>query len=204
MTLTVAIAAESDGYDGFVYEYLLSQLLGVPVVRWAHGMVFNGNRSVAKAAHAFLNAAANAGVRHALLAIDNDGGSQRRSEHQPTCTTPAFDINEDVGCRECWLEAAAPPAWTASGGQLSVVVPVQTLETWLLTLRGAQLNAPSPEQYYNRNALKAQFFGSPRPNLNGRVAQATAALQQPTAIQLLSLRPSFRRFKDRVAQWTVP
>ena len=204
MSLVVAIAAESDAYDSQIYKRLLGMVLDTDVTSWTGGMIFNGNRAVAKLAPVFLSAASNAGIRHALLAVDNDGGGHRRQEHRHTCIVSTFDINDDVGCRECWLEAAAPPRWRASGGQLSVAVPVQTLETWLLALRGTVLNSPTPEQYYNRSALKSAFFGRPKPDLEGRIALARDLLDQPTALQTLEQRSSFRRFRDQVIRWTIP
>ena len=203
MTVTVAIASEYDGCDGVIYERLLSLLLNVPVTRWTGNMVFNGYRSVAKQAHAFLNAAANAGVRHALLAIDNDGGGNGPAEHHGSCVPPTFNIDEGLGCRECWLTSALPPAWIPNA-HLAVAVPVQTLETWLIALHGTALNAPTPEQYYGRRALKAHFYGRPTPNQAGRISQALAALQRPDVVATLSQRPSFQRLRERIAQWTVP
>ena len=83
MTLTVAIASENDSFDGEVYRFLLSQLLGVTVQRWAGTFAFNGCKSVVKLAPAFLNAAQAAGVGHALFAVDNDGGAAKKPEHDP-------------------------------------------------------------------------------------------------------------------------
>lgn len=204
MTLTVAIASENDSFDGEVYRVLLAQLLGVPVVRWVGSFAFNGYKSVAKVAPAFLLAAAAAGVEHALFAIDNDGGASRNPEHEPSHVAPPFDLTDDRSCRECWLQSALPNAWKEGTGRLGIVVPVQLIETWLLVLRGAPLE-PTPEQAsaYNRNALKKKFFGKTTPPLATRIALAKAELEKPNALDLLEERPSFRRFAERVAAWRI-
>ncbi|HSN97832.1 MAG TPA: hypothetical protein VLS89_06020, partial [Candidatus Nanopelagicales bacterium] len=143
--LTVAIATEYDDYDGEVYRVLLERYLGQPVARWQTAMRFNGDRSVRKLAAPYLVTAAAAGVRHALFAIDNDGGSKRRPEHDEGHDQAAQAADEREGCRVCWLSQALPASWTESGARRCVVVPVQTLETWLLCLRGAPaFTAPTP------------------------------------------------------------
>lgn len=73
--LTVAIASENSGYDAQVYQKLLSLLLPTEVGIWAgHTYRFNGWKPVVHLCRLFLKDAAEHGVRHALLAIDNDGG----------------------------------------------------------------------------------------------------------------------------------
>src|SRR5690349_17010072 len=134
MTLTVAIASECDPFDGEIYRHVTEALLGRPVQKWIGTSKFDGCRAVAKLAPAFLAAAAKAGVRHALLAVDNDGGGRRRPEHADTDVPVAFDIDDDQTCRECWLLQAVPSDWPTLGGQTCVVAPVQAIETWLLVL----------------------------------------------------------------------
>src|SRR5580704_8864263 len=153
MTLPVAIASEQDAFDGQLYELLLERLLGRPVARWTGTFAFNGCRSVAKLCPAFLLAAEAAGVEHALLAVDNDGGARRRPEHEPGHVPPAFALDDDVTCRECWLTQALPASWRAEPRRSCVVVPVQVIETWLLVLRGDALT-PTPEHLNDRNVLK--------------------------------------------------
>lgn len=201
MTLEVAIASEQDAYDGEIYRLLLERLLGRPVVRWTGDFVFSGCKSVAKMCDAFLNAASAAGVRHALLAVDNDGGARRRPEHEATHPPVPFNLNDDDGCRECWLTSAIPASWTARDLRLCVVVPVQVIETWLLVLRGHVFASPTPEQRYDRAALKKDFFGKPIPSLATRIALAQALVARPDAIDVLRARPSFQRFADRVGDW---
>ncbi len=128
MTLEVAIASEQDAYDGEIYRLLLERLLGRPVVRWTGDFVFNGYKSVAKACDAFLHAASAAGIRHALLAVDNDGGARRHPEHEVTHPPVPFNLNDDEGCRECWLTATIPSSWTTGEMRLCVVVPVQVID----------------------------------------------------------------------------
>ncbi len=202
MTLSVAIASEYDAYDGEIYRFLISQLLERDVERWAGEFSFNGNRSVVKLAPAFLEAASRHGIRHALLAVDNDGGSRRRPEHEESHVSPPFDIDDNDGCRECWLRAAIPCKWQQSGGLSCVVVPVQVLETWLLCARGDEFPG-TPEQSYDRRSLKARFFGKPVPPVSARISMALEALRHGGALEVLRTRPSFARFEERVLDWAV-
>jgi hypothetical protein len=201
VTLTVAIASEHDAYDGRLYELLLGRLLARPVVRWTGSFVFNGCKAVAKLCDGFLKAAEAHGIRHALLAVDNDGGARRRPEHEAAHVPPPFELDDDDGCRECWLGAAVPPSWRIGDRRSCVVVPVQVVETWLLVLRGQAFSSPTPEQYYGRTALKKAFFGKRIPPLATRVALAEAELARPNAIDVLRERPSFQRFAERVRDW---
>jgi hypothetical protein len=200
--LTVAIATEYDQYDGEVYRALLERLLGVEIGRWQTDMRFNGDRSVRKLAEPYLLAAARHGVRHALFAIDNDGGARRRPEHEDHHSIdPALD--DDDCCRVCWLSASIPPSWQQEGRMLCVVVPVQALETWLLFLRG-DLSEPTPEQCYDRGVLKRRFFGRPLPPVETRTALALAQVQQPGAIERLRQRRSFRLMEELLRTWQAP
>ena len=202
MTITVAIASEHDAFDGEVYRLLLERLLAQPVARWTGSFAFNGCKSVAKLCEPFLEAAEGAGVRRALLAVDNDGGARRRPEHAAAHVPLPFDLDDDDGCRECWLTAAAPSRWNAPGQCLCVVVPVQVVETWLLVLRGDELS-PTPEQAcgYHRPSLKKLFFGKRIPPLATRVALAQAQIARPDALDVLCTRPSFQRFAERLSGW---
>lgn len=200
MTLTVAIASECDQYDGEIYRYLLEAVLRVTVVKWTGTFVFSGYRTVAKLAPAFLAAAAGHNVRHAILAVDNDGGARRRPEHADHHESAVFAIDDDDMCRECWLTQSLPAAWGPSGERACVVVPVQVIETWLLAIRGSVLT-PSAEQKYSRSAIKKEFFGKPMPPLAQRIALAVHELQKPDALTILGERPSFRRFMNRLQGW---
>lgn len=198
--LSVAIASEQDEYDAEVYRLLLEQLLGTSVEKWRSDMRFGGDGRVFSLAEPFLRRAADAGVRHAVLAVDNDGGSRRRLEHDPSHDIAAQAADVDDGCRVCRLEQAVPKLWSTSGGMYAVVVPVQALETWLLCLRGDALD-PSPEQIYHRRVLKKRFFGAPYPSLEGRIARARELLASKPVIETLSARPSFQRFAAQVRAW---
>jgi hypothetical protein len=200
VTLVVAIASEYDAFDGEVYELLLRLLLGRSVTRWTSGFVFNGYHSVAKQCPAFLAAARAAGVRRALLAIDNDGDGTRCPEHDAAHIPPAFDIRDDEGCRECWLTAAIPSSWRAAPQRSCVVVPIQVVETWLLVLRGDALT-PTPEQMFDRKALKRRVFGTPSPPCTTRVRLAREQLDRPGALDVLRALPSSQRFAERIRGW---
>ncbi len=198
--LTVAIAAENDDYDAEVYRTLLEIELGQPVARHPTQRRFSGWRSVRDLSDAYLRDAARKGVKHALFAIDNDGGRDRAPEHDPAHDPPAEAANED-GCRACWLTEALPVWWTADGGKRCVVVPVQTLETWLLCVRGDPFSAPSPEQQYGRSVLKKRFFGKPEPPARTRLDLALAEIQKPSALDVLRQRRSFQCFEAQLAGW---
>ena len=201
MSLTVAIASESNEYDAPIYCHLLERLLpGVSVQVWTGAFQFNGCRAVAKLAPLFLQAARAAGVRHALLAIDNDGGLRRRREHEPSHVSPPFDPRDDDSCRECWLTGAVSMHWGPGGERLCLAVPVQTIETWLLTIRGDQMT-PTPEHVHHRPTLKKRFFGPETLSARARLEKARAELAKPTALAALRSRPSFQRFEARLQGW---
>jgi hypothetical protein len=197
---TVAIATEYDDYDGEVYRFLLGRLLGAEVEKWRTEMRFSGDRTVRGLAELYLRKAAAQGVRHALFAIDNDGGARRRPEHDDSHDPADESIEEADRCRVCWLHQALPSSWLTEGRLLCVVVPVQTLETWLLCLRGDGL-LPSPEQCYARRVLKKHLFGSPLPPVEMRSELALGLLGRPDALQRLRERRSFRHFEAQLAAW---
>jgi hypothetical protein len=198
----VAIASEWDAYDGEIYAYLASVITGHTITKWNGGITFNGCRSVAKLAGLFLTNAERAGVQHAILAVDNDGGANGPPQHDVAhVPPPSFVLTDDDVCRECWLNQCVPATWTAGGGKHCIVVPVQAIETWLLAVRGVPFNAPSPEAYYNRRAMKAAFFGKPTPSQATRIQLAINELQKPGAMAVLEARPSFLRFREQLATW---
>lgn len=198
--LMVAIAAE--GPDAEIYRSLMESIIGRPIRSWTGPFAFYGCKAVAKAAPVFLGAAARAGVAHAMLAIDNDGGSKRRPEHTPFDVAPPFTIDDDDTCRECWLTQAIPSSWKATTRRHCVAVPVQTVETWLLAIRGIPpFNTRTPEQQYARNVLKRMFYGSPLPSESRRVSIASEELTKPGALSTLGARPSFQRFASQLAGW---
>lgn len=198
--LPVAIAAEAP-YDTRIIQVLVERLLDRPIVPWVGAYKFNGCKSVATLALAFLGAAARADIRHALLAIDNDGGSRKRPEHADSCILPTeFNANDDDGCRECWLHSAVPLSWTAGGGKSCIVVPVQTIETWLLTIRGDDLGE-SPEGNYHRPTLKKKFYGERKPSFERGLAIAMVELRKTNAVDVLRRRESFQRFAGHLASW---
>ncbi|RKH15486.1 hypothetical protein D7X74_18350 [Corallococcus sp. CA047B] len=198
--LTVAIASEFQAYDGELYRYLLERILGTSVQAWKSEIEFNGCRHVRKQAGLYLEEAARQGVRHALVAIDNDGGSKRGlphlTEHDATreCADPD-------GCRVCWLHSTLPTSWREDPYRSCVVVPVQTLETWLLVSKNHRFTEPSPEQRYQRTVLKKDCFGKPLPSSQEQKRIALEWLQHPEALARLAQRPSFQAFIDQVKTW---
>ncbi len=199
---TVALATEFDDYDAEIYRALLALTMQQDVVRWPTELRFNGCRSVRHLMEPFLRQAEKSDVRHALFAIDNDGGARRHPEHDDLHDVAAQARDEVDGCRHCWLTDALPAWWTEGGRRAAIVVPVQTLETWLLTLRGDDL-LPSAEQVYNRDVLKKRFFGRPKPPITVCRDQALTLLKQDDALERLRRRPSFRRFEVAIDSWRV-
>lgn len=204
--LTVAIASENDSFDGEIYRAILQLILQRPVNRWQTEMRFDGHRAVYKLAELFLVRARQHGIRHALFAVDNDGGQRRRPEHDADkCAAVqnpevAIRLDNDDVCRVCWLTSGVPAGWLAEGGLLCLAVPVQTVETWLLHLRGDSLD-PSPEQVYHRPTLKKRFFGKPLPPAEDRIALALQQIQRADALERLRERRSFRLMETQLAAW---
>lgn len=198
--LTIAIGAESIDYDAEIYRALLEILLNTPIVRHPTQLRFSGWPSVLSLAETYLYEADRDGVKHALFAIDNDGGAKEHLEHDPAHDAAAEAAN-DIGCRACLLAESLPVWWTAKAGKRCVVVPVQTLETWLLCIRGDAFTAPSPEQQYDPDLLKKRFFGKPQPPAPVRLTRALAEIGKPGAIDVLRQRRSFRHFEAQLADW---
>ncbi|MFL5344256.1 MAG: hypothetical protein ACJ8AT_05655 [Hyalangium sp.] len=198
--LTVAIASEFNAFDGELYRYLLERILGVEVQAWKSEFEFNGCKHVRKQTGLFLKKAADAGVQHALVAIDNDGGSARGLPHKPDHQVER-EVEDPDGCRVCWLLETIPSTWRAAPYRSCVVVPIQTLETWLLIIQGHTFTEPSPEQRYNRAVLKKDCFGKLPLSSQERQRIALELLKQPEALPKLSLRPSFQHFMNQVLAW---
>jgi len=201
--IQVAIASEGGSYDAAVYQYLLQVLLQEKVRRWqSHPPVqFGGWKQVADQAPAYLDLAASEGICHALLAIDNDGGSKDGPEHEPEHNIKS-QAKDDEGCRVCLLLDVLPAQWKGDNFRHCVVVPVQTVETWLLCIRGDPFKAPTPEQFYHRRFLKKAFFGKPLPPERDRTTMALEELKKPEAINILRERRSFLHFEEQLKTWT--
>ena len=196
------MATENGAFDAEVYRYLLQCILQTPVTTWSgdRPVRFNGWKSVVKQAPIFLKLAEQAKLRHALLAIDNDGGSRRHPEHQPDHDVKHQAADED-GCRVCKLMNIVPDSWEAAEFRRCVVVPVQTIETWLLVARGDTFNAPTPEQYYHRSVIKKKFFGCNGLPETVKTEMALEVLGRADVLGTLRLRRSFQHFEQQLASW---
>lgn len=202
--LTVAIASENDALDAEVYRLLLARLLDTEVQRWKTDITFQsgGFRRVYNLVPTFLEFAAKNGVTRALIAIDNDGGSQRCPEHEPTHVAAQHGAGEE-DCRVCWLGQRVPDAWKAEPSihRACIIVPVQTLETWLLSLNGHDFGGKRPEQTYDRSSLKKKFYGRPIPPSRRCTELALEQLRRPDALDILRQRPSFQHFEQQLRSW---
>ena len=200
--IQLAIASENGTFDSELYRYLVERVLETEVSIWrpANPVRFGGCRSVVNQAPSFLRLADQAKIRHALLGIDNDGGSRRGLEHEPEHDMEQQAADED-GCRVCRLLNVVPPRWKSGAFRHCVVVPVQALETWLLAIQGHQFKAPTPEQYYDRSAMKTLFFGRKGLPVTVRTKVALEELQKPDSLDILRQRRSFRRFEQQLAAW---
>lgn len=198
--LVVAIASENPEYDGEIYRRLLELTIGAGVRRFETDMVIRSRTGIPGRVQPFLRRALDEGVRHALIGVDNDGGASRRPEHEDTHRRDEQLLDPNSACSVCWLEQFIPPWWTSERGQQCLVVPVQTIETWLLILRGHTF-ASAPESTYHRDVLKKCFFGKPFPPSAERLKLALAEVNKPDALERLRARPSFARFEQQARAW---
>ena len=142
--------------------------------------------------------AQNAGVRHILAAIDNDGGARRHPPHDASHVR-VEQVEDAAGCRLCKLESWLPEPMIAS---VCIAVPVQALEVWLLAAGGHPFSAPTPEQAYDRRALKKALYGSAASNASRTqiALEILAAPRDPLRARLLE-RPSYRLFSHAATTW---
>jgi hypothetical protein len=77
---------------------------------------------------------------------------------------------------------------------------VQTLETWLLWIRGYAFPGV-PEQWAHRSAIKKAFFGKPLPPEGERALLALEQVNAPHALDRLRERRSFRAFEEQILSW---
>ena len=200
--LCVAIACESDDHDAVVYRRLLELLLGRPIERWRDERTFRfyGHKHTLKLLKPYLADAMSDGVQHALIALDNDGGSKKNPEH-----TVAHHSEEqaaqEVGCRFCKAVESVPRLWTAGGNLTAVGVPVQALETWLLCVRQYEFGTATPERQYDRRHLKRALYGSPLPPAAERASLGVELLGRDDAVAVLRSRLSFRLLESQLAAW---
>jgi hypothetical protein len=195
--MLVAIAAENLDYDVSVYERLLALCLSRPVEAWRdHDVSFSGVGSVFALGNVFLDRAAKAGVKRALVAVDNDGGLQKRLPHD-SAHARAEQVDTPEGCRYCKLEDRIAHI---QGLDLSLAVPVQAIETWLLVANDSAFKNPIPEMNFHRTALKKRFYG-PKPPAAERTKAALDALSSAGALVRLRERPSFQQFEAQLSAW---
>jgi hypothetical protein len=197
--MLIAIASENDVYDGAVFELLLSRILDHPVTRWKNDMVLRGHTAVVGLAEAYLRRADAVGIHHALFVVDNDGGSRSGPEHEADHDQQTEAANDD-GCRTCRVLQAIPSWWKDGKRHYCVAVPVQTLETWLLFLRGDPFPG-EPEKLYHRRVLKDRFFGKPLPPEQERARMAIEQVRKADALERLRHRRSFRLFEEQLSLW---
>jgi hypothetical protein len=204
--LDVAILSENETTDGVIYQRLLERVLGQPVrFWWPPGFHMTGWPKLYQYTPWLLQQAEAAGVRHAVIAVDNDGGERRHPEHAETDTpfpvgTSLKALSDSEGCRTCSLTACVPPSWNGAGGQTCIAIPVQALETWLLWLRQYAFKRDPPEKNFHRSFLKKEFYGGDPP-APVKVQLAVAELSRPDALDRLRERPSFTRFEAGVRTW---
>ena len=75
-----------------------------------------------------------------ILLLGPTGCGKTHLAHDPG-HDPATEAATKTGCRFCLLAERLPVWWTAEPRKRCVVVPVQTLETWLLCIRGDAFTA---------------------------------------------------------------
>jgi hypothetical protein len=198
----LALATENNPVDGEILLRLVGRL-GIQPKPWATSVrPFTGWQGIFKELPIFLELARRDGVQRALICIDNDGGARRHPAHQEDHDRVAEAQNGKAGCRTCRMLERLPEVWRAAPLEACVVVPVQAIETWLLALRNHAFANSTPENNYDRNALKKQFWADDlHAGDKRRLAVADAVLERADALVVLRKRPSFAAFENQVAGW---
>lgn len=191
-----AFACENPVFDASVYARLVALEIAGPVDPWTHDVVFTGWQSIKSQLPYFLRLAMDAGVRHAVVAVDNDGGARRRPGHEASHDA-STQANDPDGCRVCAMTTWVPPDWT---GDAVLAVPVQTIETWLLVLKDPAFEAGRPETRYHKRVLKRDLFGETSSPAS-RSELAFELLSRGDARDLLLRRPSYRHFAEQLGRW---
>lgn len=201
--LRVALATENNRMDGSFFLALL-RLLGVDAEPWStSAQPFTGWQGIFKNLPEYLALAKDDGVRHALVAADNDGGGVRHPPHVETHDQAAHAQDHKAGCRACRFRERIPQDWRNEPFSACVVVPVQTIETWLLVLRDHEFANVVPEKNYDRGSLKKQFWATDLQAPDARRVEIIAsALAREDALDVLRQRPSFVQFEAQVGGWS--
>lgn len=206
--LVVAIASENPEYDGEIYRRLLELTIGAGVRRFETDTVIRSRTGIPGRVQPFLRRALDEGVRHALIGVDNDGGASRRPEHEDTHRRDEQLLDPNSACSVCWLEQFIPPWWTSERGQQCLVVPVQTIETWLLILRGHTF-ASAPESTYHRRRVEEMFLRQAVPAERGATQararggqQARRARTAARTLELCAVRTASARLALRYSLTT--
>jgi hypothetical protein len=179
-----------------VYARLVGIELAGSVDARTHDVMFTGWQSIKSQLPYFLRLAMDAGVRHAIVAVDNDGGARRHPGHEASHDAVAHAKDPD-GCRVCAMTTWVPPDWN---GDVVLAVPVQTIETWLLVLKDPAFESHRPEGRFHKRVLKRDLFGdvaSPA----ARSQLAFELLSRQDARDVLMRRPSYRHFAEQLARW---
>lgn len=200
--MLVAIASENNGVDGRLIGELVRMLRGIAIEAWPswHHRLPGGWGGVVDSTTTFLKLATGDGVQRAVLMIDNDGGAKRRPEHLPSHDQIQEAKNREDGCATCLLSAQVPAEWLSLPNRACVVVPVQTLETWLLVAAGSAFKNPVPERNFHRRVLKRDLYGATEGD-DAKLTLALATLQNPNALTRLRQRPSFAAFEQQIQAW---
>ncbi len=202
--LAVAVVCENMASDGAILTRLVELVLDRPVQRWQpEGIELNGWKHVYKLSRSLLQWAADEGVEHAVVAVDNDGGAKRRPLHSPDHEPPADRemealLDDKDTCRWCTLRAALPEELPLA---VCLAVPLQALETWLMAASGEFDDEKRPEAIYHPRALKARCWGKPKPPDEDRQAMALEWLSGPDVLERLRRCESFGLFERCLLSW---
>jgi len=138
------------------------------------------------------------GLDGALFAVDNDDDP----EH-----TPAHDALPDLACRFCVLHREAHPTAlqrpTLGNRPLRFffAVPVRTIETWLLLLKGHPFPG-RPEDFgrgpSGRRQLKRLVYGAENADQRTRASVSNRLILEGDLADLERRSPSFRTFAMQV------
>jgi len=203
--LEVAVVCENIASDGAILARIVELVLDRPVRRWEGDgiQVTKGWKGVYRLARPLLQRAADDGVQHAVVSVDNDGGAKRRPLHAPDHEPPIGTeievlVDDKRTCRWCVLRAALPEELPLA---VCLAVPLQTLEAWLLAARGGLDDDERLEAIYQRSQLKKRCWGRPMPPDEDRQAMALEWLSEPGVLDRLRRCASFGLFERCLLTW---
>ena len=198
--MKLAFCVEDDT-DEEIAAKLLGRLLssGVEASREQYRFPRGGWANALKLAPIVARAAFNSGLDGAVFVVDNDGASPHLTEHgrapDPDCRLcglrAAAQVEEVLG----WSRPALPPL------RFLFAVPVQTIETWLLLIKGHAFNGTEDAlgaEAAGRRTLKRLLYASEDPDRARIRAVALPLLDRLVPADLQAKSESFRQLVSQL------